>query len=111
MLPAIMGALLGKGQKGVNFIFTKFENAGSMLPEDLFDICRGAIAAADPYNLGWKPENETPLMKIGILGHNDEVVITGIFPNDRVICVPQTHQAHMRRTGVYSLQRSHQARR
>ena len=82
-----------------------------MLPKNLFDICRGAISAADPYDLGWKPENETALMKIRILRHNDEVVITGIFPNDRVICVPQTYQAHMRRTGLDSLQRSHQARR
>jgi hypothetical protein len=50
-------------------------------------------------------------MKIGILRHDDEVVITGKFPNYYVICVPQTQQPHMRRTGVDSLQCSQQARR
>ena len=82
-----------------------------MLPKNLFDICRGAIATADPDDLGWKSENETSLMKIGILRHDDEVVIAGKFPNYGVICVPQTHEAHVRRTGVDSLQCSHQARR
>jgi hypothetical protein len=70
-----------------------------------------AIAKADPYDLGWKSENETSLMEIGILRHDDEVVIAGKFPNDGVISVAQTHQAHMRRTGVDGFQGPHQARR
>ncbi len=75
-----------------------------MLPKNLFDICRGAIATADPDDFGWKSENETSLMKIGILRHDDEAVIAGKFPNYGVICVPQTYEAHMGRTGVGSLQ-------
>ena len=88
-----MGVLrtpLCKGQEGVDVILTKFQDTGLMLPKNLFDICRGAIATADPYDLGWKSENETSLMKIGILRHDDEAVITGKFPNCRVIRVPQT---------------------
>ena len=88
----------------MDVILTKFLDTGLVLPKNLLDICRGAIAAADPYDLGWKSENETPLMKIGILRHNDEVVSTSKFPDDRVICFPQAHEAHMGRTGVDSLQ-------
>ena len=102
---------LRKGQERVDIILTKFQDTGLALPKNLFDICRGAIATADPYDLGWKPENETSLMKIGILRHDDEVVITGKFPNHCVICVPQTQQPHARRTGVDSLKCLHQARR
>jgi len=95
----------------VDVILTKFQDTGLALPKNLFDICRGAIAKADPNDLGWKSENETSLMKIGILRHDDEVLIAGKFPNYGVICVPQTKVPHMRRTGVDSLQCSQQARR
>jgi hypothetical protein len=95
----------------VDVILTKFQDTGLTVPKNLFDISGGAIATADPYDLGWKSENETSLMKIGILRHNDEVVITGKLPNHCVICLPQTHEAHMRRTGIYGLQGSHQMRR
>ena len=78
-----------------------------MLPKNPFDIRRGAIAKADPDDLGWKTENETSLMEIGILRHDNEAVITGKFPNHGVIRVAQTHEAHVRRTGVGSLQSSH----
>jgi len=81
---------LRNGHECVDVILTKFQDAGWTPPKDLFDIGRGAIAPADPDDLGWKSENETSLMKIGILGHDDEVVVTGKFPNDGVICVPQT---------------------
>jgi len=104
-------APLRKGQECVDVILTEFQDTGLTLPKNLLDICRGAIAKADPYDLGWKSENETSLVKIGILRHDDEVVFTGKFPNCCVICVPQTKQPHMRRTGVDSLQCSHQARR
>jgi hypothetical protein len=104
-------AVLGKGQECVDIILTKFQDTGLALPKNLFDICRGAIAKADPYDLGWKSENETSLMKIGILRHDDEVVITGKFPNHCVICVPQTKLPHMRGTGVDSLKCLQQARR
>jgi hypothetical protein len=107
----VRGALLGKGQESVDVILTKSEDAGLMLPKYLFDICCGAIAKADPDDLRWKSENKTPLMKIGILRHDDEVVSTGKFPDYSVICVPQSHEAHVRRTGVDDLQCSHQARR
>jgi hypothetical protein len=102
---------LRKGKECVGVILTKFKDAELTLPKNRFDICRGAIAKAHPYDLGWKSENETSLMKIGILRHDDEVVITGKFPNYCVICVPQTKQPHMRRTGVDSLKCSQQARR
>jgi len=82
-----------------------------MLPKNPFDIRRGAIAKADPDDLGWKTENETSLMEIGILRHDNEAVITGKFPNHGIICVAQTKQPHMGRTGVDSLQCSHQAGR
>jgi hypothetical protein len=95
----------------VDVILTKFQDTGLTLPKNLFDIRRGAIATADPYDLGWKSEDETSLMKIGILRHDDEVVITGKFSNYGGICVPQTKQPHMRRTGVDSLKCSQQARR
>jgi len=104
-------APLTKGQECVDIILTEFQDTGLALPKNRLDICRGAIAKADPYDLGWKSENETSLMKIGILRHDDEVVITGKFPNYGVVCVPQTQQPHMRRTGVDSLQCSQQARR
>ncbi len=77
-----------------------------MLGKNLFDICCGAIATADPDDLRGKTEKETSLMKIGILRHDDEAVITGKFPNHGVIRVPQTYEAHMRRTGVDGLQSS-----
>ena len=48
-------------------ILTEFEDAGLMPPKNLFDICRGTIAPADPDDLGRKSEKETSLMKIGIL--------------------------------------------
>ena len=95
----------------MDFILAKLPDTGLMLPNNLFDICRGAIATADPDDLGWKSENEASLMKVGILRHNDKAVITGKLPDDGVICVPQTHEPHMRRTGVDGLQGSHQARR
>ena len=104
-------APLRKGQECVDVILRKLQDTGLTLPKDLFDICCGAIAAADPDDLRWKSENETALMKIGILRHDDEVVIPGKFPNDCVIYVQQTQQSHMGRTGVDSLQCSHQARR
>jgi hypothetical protein len=95
----------------VGVILTKPKDTGLALPKNLFDIGRGAIAKADPYDLGWKSENETSLMKIGILRNDDEVVTTSKFPNHSVICVPQTKQPHMRRTGVEGLKCSQQARR
>jgi hypothetical protein len=87
------------------------DRAGLALPKDLFDIRCGRIATADPYDLGWKPENKTSLMKIGILRHDDEFVATGKLPDYVVICVPQTKLPHMRRTGVGSLKCSQQTRR
>jgi hypothetical protein len=107
----VRGALLGKRQEGVDVILTEFKDARLMLCKNLLDISRGAIATANPYHFGWKSENETSLMKIGILRHNDEVVFTGKFPDHGVIRVPQAHNAHMRRTWVDCLQVSHQARR
>jgi hypothetical protein len=83
--------LLGKGQEGVDVILTKFQDTGLAFPQNLFNICGGAIATADPDDLGWKSEDETTLMKIRILRHNDEVVFTGKLPNYGVIRVPQTH--------------------
>jgi len=109
--PCWVRAPLRKGQECVDVILTEFKDTGLTLPKNLLDIYRGAIATADPYDLGWKSQNETSLMKIGILRHDDEVVITGKFPNYCVICVPQTKLPHMRRTGVDSLQCSQQARR
>jgi hypothetical protein len=82
------GVLLRKGQEGVDVILTKFEDAALMVLKNLFDVRCGAIATADPYDLGWKSENEAALVKIGILRHDDEAVITGIFPNYGVIRVP-----------------------
>jgi hypothetical protein len=95
----------------VYVIVTEFEDAGLMLLENSFDIYCRAIAQADPDDLGWESEQEAPLMKIGILGHDNEAVIAGKSPNYRVICVPQAHEAHMGRTGIGTLQCSHQARR
>ena|SRR5208337_4512008 len=109
--PCWVRAALRKGQECVDIILTKVQDTGLALFKNRFDICRGAIAKADPYNLGWKSENETSLMKIRILRRDDEVVITGKFPNYSVICVPQTKKPHMRRTGIGSLQCSQQARR
>ena len=107
----IRGALLAKRQEGVDVILTEFKDARLMLCKNLLDISRGAIATANPDDLGWKSEKETSLMKIGILRHDDEAVVTGKFPNHGVICIAQTHQAHMSRTGVDTLQCSHQTRR
>jgi hypothetical protein len=72
----------------VEGILTKLKDMGLMVPKDLLDICRGAVATADPDDLGWKSKKETSLMKVGILRHDDEVVIAGIFPDHGVIRVP-----------------------
>src|ERR1700756_4703370 len=76
--------------------FVKFagtEDGWIHLPaQSPFDIRCGAIATAVPNGLGWKSEDETSLMEIGILRHNNEVVMAGKFPNDGVIRVPQTHK-------------------
>ena len=95
----------------MDIILTKFEDTALTLRENLFEGFRRAIAKSDPYDLGWKTEKETSLMKIGVLLHDDEVVIAGKFPNYRVICIAQTNEAHMGRTGVESFQGFHQARR
>jgi hypothetical protein len=84
-----IGRPLRKRQECVNGILTKLKDTGLMLPKNPFDIRRGAIAKADPDDLGWKTENETSLMEIGILRHDNEAVITGKFPNYGVICVAQ----------------------
>jgi len=72
----------------VDIILTKFEDTGLTLRENLFEGFRRAIAKSDPYDLGWKTEKETSLMKIGILRHDDEVVIASKLPNYGVICIP-----------------------
>ena len=76
-------------------VVTKLEDVRLVLAKNPFDICRGTIAQADPDDLGWKSENETSLMKIGVLRNDDERVIAGIFPNYGVICIPQTYEAHV----------------
>ena len=96
-------APLRYGQKCVGVIFTKFKDTCLTLLKNLFDIRRRTIATADPNDLGWKSENKTSLMKIGILGHDNEIVNAGKFPNYCVICVPQTEEPHVRRTGVDNL--------
>jgi hypothetical protein len=109
-MPGARGPLR-KGQEGVEVILAKFEDTGLTLPENSFDICCGAIAKTDPDDLGRRSEKETSLMKIGILRHDDKVVITGKSPDYSVICVPQTKEPHMRRAGVNNLKCSQQARR
>ena len=76
-------------------VLTKSTDGRLVLAKNPFDICRGTIAQADPDDLGWKSENETSLMKIGVLRNDDERVIAGIFPNYGVICIPQTYEAHV----------------
>jgi hypothetical protein len=85
----------------VGVILTKLKDTGLTFPKNFFDICRGAIATADPNHLGWKSEDETSLMKIGILRHDNEIMIAGKFPNCCVIGVPQTEKPHVRRTGYF----------
>ena len=76
-------------------VLTKSTDGRLVLAKNPFDICRGTIAQADPDDLGWKSENETSLMKIGALRHDDEAVIAGIFPNCGVIGVSQTYEPHV----------------
>ena len=66
-----------------------------MLGEDLLDSCGWTIAEADPDNFGGKPENETSLMKIGVLRNDDVAVVAGIFPDYSVIGVSQTDEPHV----------------
>ena len=95
MLPVFVGEWLGKGKECVEVVLTELEEVRLVLAKNPFDICRGTIAQADPDDLGWKSENETSLMKIGALRHDDEAVIAGIFPNYGVIGVSQTYEPHV----------------
>jgi hypothetical protein len=83
------GALLRKGEERLDIILTKFEDAGLTLAKHFLDIYRGAITKPDPDDFRGKSEKETSLMKIGVLRHDDELVIAGKFPDYGVICVPQ----------------------
>jgi hypothetical protein len=80
----------------VDIILTELKDRGLSVREKLFDILRGTIAMADPNDLGRKSENETSLMKIGILGYDNKIVVTRKFPYYGVICIPQAEQPHMR---------------
>ena len=83
----------------MRFILTEFNDARLALSQEVFDICRGTISQPNPNNLGWKSQKKTSLMKVGILGDDDETAIAGEIPNLCVIGVPQTDQPHVRGTG------------
>lgn len=110
-VPEALRTPLTNRQKRVDVIPTEFPDAGFVLAKDLLNLRSGAVAAANPDHLGWKPEKETPLMKVRILRYDNKVVSTGKFPDNSIICIAQADEAHMRRTGIRGLKRSHQPRR
>jgi len=59
-------------------------NVGIADFENLLDCFRPAIPAADPDDFGRRPKQQAALVKIRILGNNDEALLSGEIPN-RVI--------------------------
>ena len=49
--------------------------------EQLFEKFRGAVANAQPDDLGWRAEQKRALEKVGVFGSDDEAVLLCMIPH------------------------------
>ena len=78
------------------FVTMKAFYVQTTLSEDLVDRFRVAIPPANPNDLGWKPKQKAPLMKVRILGNDREAVFSGKSPYQLVISGFEPNQADVR---------------
>jgi Sulphur oxidation protein SoxZ len=88
-----------KDQKTRGIIGQQLRHFLRMLSHQLLDCVSSAIAPSEPHNFGWRTGEDTALVEIGVLRHDDEPIGARPVPHSGIVGPIQSDLLNVRRLG------------
>lgn len=92
---------LREREKGRVVVGEKLADGVAARTQKRLDIARGAVASTNPHDLGRVAVQEAPLVEVGVLGNDRQVLARSVDPAGFVVGLGETHVSHVNAAGVH----------